>query len=155
MQILEIDCGGEELVQGFVRARWPQRADLLGGKAAGWIRMFLRSASLWAQAKPLSAAVRIAVEPGRPVTTVHSFVADKANEPRLRLLLAAFMRTDQMGAGETEAPQRGMELSGRFIHPGEPRIALARETLRAGKGFGHPSQSAAGGSPAASAADLR
>ena len=135
MHILEIDRGDEELVQGFVRATWPQRADLVGGRAAAWIKMFLRSASLWSQAKPISAAVRIAVAPGRPVTTVHSFVTTKANAQRLRLVLAAFMRTDQMGAGETEGPQRGEELAGRFIHPDERRVTLARETLRTGKGL--------------------
>jgi TIR domain len=135
MHILEIDRGDDELVQGFVRASWPQRADLVGGRATAWIKMFLRSASLWSQVKPLSAAVRIAIAPGRPVTTVHSFVTAKANEQRLRLVLAAFMRTDQMGAGETEAPQRGEDLAGRFIHPGERRLALVHETLRAGKGL--------------------
>jgi hypothetical protein len=96
--------------------------------------MFLRSASLWSQARPLSAAVRIAIEPGRPVTTVHSFVAAKRDEPRLRLLLAAFMRTDQMGAGHTEGPQDGEDLVGRYVHPDEPRIGLVRESLRTPKG---------------------
>lgn len=135
MRILEIDREGNELVQGFVRAEWPQRANLVGGKATAWIRMFLRSASLWPQAKPLSAAVRIAIEPGRPVTTVHSFVVAKRDEARLRLVLAAFMRTDQMGAGHTEGPQPGEDLVGRYVHPDEPRIAVVRESLRAGKGL--------------------
>jgi hypothetical protein len=134
MQILEIDTGEEELLQGFVRAEWPRRADLVGGQAKAWIRMFLRSASLWSQAKPLSAAVRIAIEPGRPVTTVHSFVVARPDEQRLRLVLAAFMRTDQMGAGQTEAPERGMELIGRFIHPNEPRIGIAHETFKTANG---------------------
>src|SRR5262245_38287337 len=86
MHILEIDRGDEQLVQGFVCATWPQRAHLVDGRATAWIKMFLRSASLWSQAKPISAAVRIAVAPGRPVTTVHSFVTAKADEPRLRLV---------------------------------------------------------------------
>jgi hypothetical protein len=134
MQILEIDAGERELLQGFVRAEWPQRADLAGGRAAAWIRMFLRSASLWYQARPLSAAVRIAIVPGRPVTTVHSFVVAKADEQRLRLVLAAFMRTDQMGAGHTEGPYHGRELTGCFIHPDEPRLALVDETFRTARG---------------------
>ena len=84
MRILEIDRGGDELVQGFVRAEWPQRASIAGGAASAWIKMFLRSASLWSQAKPLSASVRIAIEPGRPVTTVHSFVVAKPSLPDLQ-----------------------------------------------------------------------
>jgi hypothetical protein len=138
MRILEIDNGGAELVQGFVRAEWPQRASIASiasGNAMAWIQMFLRSASLWSQAKPVSAAVRIAIEPGRPVTTVHSFVVPKADEARLRLVLAAFMRTDQMGAGHTEGPQVGEDLAGRFVHADEPRIELVRETLRATNGL--------------------
>jgi hypothetical protein len=135
MRILKIQRGGEDLVQGFVRAEWPQRASIAGGQAVAWIKMFLRSAALWSQAKPLSAAVRIAIEPGRPVTTVHSLVTSKADEPRLRLVLAAFMRTDQMGAGRTEGPQDGEELARRFLHPGEPRIGIVRESLRSAKGL--------------------
>jgi hypothetical protein len=135
MRILEIDRGGDELVQGFVRAEWPQRASIAGGAASAWIKMFLRSASLWSQAKPLSASVRIAIEPGRPVTTVHSFVVARRDEPRLRLVLAAFMRTDQMGAGHTEGPQEGENLEGRYLHPGEPRLAMVRESLRTAKGL--------------------
>jgi TIR domain len=135
MRILEIDNGGAELAQGFVRAEWPQRASIASGSAMAWIQMFLRSASLWSQAKPVSAAVRIVIEPGRPVTTIHSFVVPKADEARLRLVLAAFMRTDQMGAGHTEGPQVGEDLAGRFVHAGEPRIGLVRETLHAMNGL--------------------
>jgi hypothetical protein len=135
MRILQIDRGTDQLVQGFVRAEWPQRANIVGGQAAAWIRMFLRGASLWSQANPLSAAVRIAIEPGRPVTTVHSFVAAKRDEARLRLVLAAFMRTDQMGAGHTEGPQEGQDLAGAYLHPDEPRIGLVRESLRTAKGL--------------------
>ena len=135
MRILEIDRGGDELVQGFVRAEWPQRASIAGGAASAWIKMFLRSASLWSQAKPLSASVRIAIEPGRPVTTVHSFVVARRDEARLRLVLAAFMRTDQMGAGHTEGPQEDEDLEGRYLHPEEPRFAMVRESLRTAKGL--------------------
>jgi hypothetical protein len=135
MRILRIDRGGERLSQGLVRAEWPLRSNLLGGAANDWIRMFLRSASLWPQARPLSAAVRIAVEPGRPVTTVHSFVVERRDEERLRLVLAAFMRTDQMGAGHTEGPQTGEELEGRYLHPNEPRFAIVRESLRVANGL--------------------
>src|SRR5271170_2317460 len=133
MRILQIDRGTDQLVQGFVRAEWPQRANIVGGQAAAWIRMFLRGASLWSQAKPLSAAVRIAIEPGRPVTTVHSFVVAKRDEARLRLVLAAFMRTDQMGAGHTEGLQDGDDLERRFLHAEEPRIAVVREVLQTAK----------------------
>lgn len=129
MQILEIDHDGEELLQGFVRAQWPQRVDMAAGRAAAWIRLFLRSAALWSQARPLSAAVRIAIEPGKALSTVHSLVVRRRDEERLRLVLAAFMRTDQIGAGQTEAPEPGGELAGRFIHPGECRLGLQRETL--------------------------
>lgn len=133
MRVLEIDRAGEALIQGFVRAEWPQRADLSGGRAGAWIRMFLRSAALWQHAKPLSAGLRIEIAPGRPVTTVHSFVCAKTDEERLRLVLAAFMRTDQMGAGQTAGPQTNDALEGRFIHPDESRVAMPREILDAGK----------------------
>ena len=127
MRVLRIVRGQDELAQGFVRAEWPSGGNLFGGQAKAWIAMFLRSASLWSQARPLSAAVRISIEPGRPVTTVHSFVVAERDEPRLRLVLAAFMRTDQMGAGHTEGPQEGEELAGRYQHPNEPRVAIVRE----------------------------
>ncbi len=135
MRILEIERGGDELVQGFVRAEWPGRTALAGGQAAAWIRMFLRSASLWWQAKPLSAGVRIAIEPGRPITTVHSFVTAKRDEPRLRLVLAAFMRTDAMGAGQTQGPQLGEDLAGRYVHPAETRLGLVGAPLRTANGL--------------------
>jgi hypothetical protein len=135
MRLLYIDYDGTELAQGFVRAEWPRQSDLMGGRANAWIRMFLRSASLWNQARPLSAAVRISIEPGRPVTTVHSFVVAKSDEERMRRLLAAFMRTDQLGAGHTEGLASGMAPEGPFIHLDEPRIAMVRESLQAGSGL--------------------
>ena len=155
MRILEIDRDGDELVQGFVRAEWPQRASIAGGAASAWIKMFLRSASLWSQAKPLSAAVRIAIEPGRPVTTVHSFVVAKPNEPRLRLVLAAFMRTDQMGAGHTEGPQEGEDLGGALSAPGRAAVRHGARIAADGERPRDPSQLAPGRPAAAPAADFR
>jgi TIR domain len=136
MRILQIDQGGDEFLQGFVRAEWPQRASIAGGQAVSWIRMFMRSASLWSQVKPLSAAVRMAIEPGRPVTTVHSFVVAARDEARLRMVLAAFMRTDQMGGGHTEGLQDGEDLAERFVHQQEPRLAIVvGETLHTANGL--------------------
>ena len=131
MYVLEIERDGACLVQGFVRAQWPSSGDLRGGLAQAWIRLFVRSAALWSQVALKSAGLRIALVPGSPVTTVHSFVVEKCEEARLRLLLAAFLRTEGMGTGRAEVPQRGMALDGTFLHPGEPRMALVRETLAA------------------------
>ncbi len=135
MYILQIDREGAPLVQGMIRAQWPSTAALRGGQANAWINMFVRSAALWSQVKLKSAGLRIAIEPGAPVTTIHSFVVDKSEETRLRLLLAAFLRTEGIGSGQAEAPHRGMALDGTFFHSGEPRLTLARETLATAGGL--------------------
>jgi hypothetical protein len=135
MYLLEVDRGGELLVHGLVRAEWPVASAATDIRTGVWARLFLRSAALWSQLKPLSIAVRVAAEPARGVTTVHSIVVPKAQEERLRLVLAAFLRTDQLAGGSTAVPQHGEELAGRFFHPGEARIVLERERLQTGDGL--------------------
>ncbi len=135
MYLLEVDRGGELLVHGLVRAEWPVASAAADIRTGVWARLFLRSAALWSQLKPLSIAVRVAAEPARGVTTIHSIVVPKAQEERLRLVLAAFLRTDQLAGGSTAVPQHGEELAGRFFHPGEARIVLERERLQTGDGL--------------------
>jgi hypothetical protein len=135
MYLLEVDRGGAQLVHGLVRAEWPVASAAADIRTGVWARLFLRSAALWSQLKPLSIAVRVAAEPAQGVTTVHSIVVPKAQEERLRLVLAAFLRTDQLAGGSTAVPQHGEELAGRFFHPGEARIVLERERLQTGDGL--------------------
>jgi hypothetical protein len=135
MYLLEVDRGGELLVHGLVRAEWPLASAASDIRTGVWARLFLRSAALWSQLKPLSLAVRVAAEPAQGVTTIHSIVVPKAQEERLRLVLAAFLRTDQLAGGSTAVPQHGEELAGRFFHPGEARIVIERERLQTGDGL--------------------
>ncbi len=135
MYLLEVDRGGEQLVHGLVRAEWPAASAAADIRTGVWARLFLRSAALWSQLKPLSIAVRVAAEPAHGVTTVHSIVVPKAQEERLRLVLAAFLRTDQLAGGSTTVPQHGEELAGRYFHPGEARIVIERERLQTGDGM--------------------
>jgi hypothetical protein len=130
MLLLDVDTGDETLAQGFVRARWPAGDQIAAGQVTRWIRLFLRSTILWSQARPLSAALRLSAQPGRPLTTVHSFVVPKTQEERLRLVLAAFLRTNQMGGAETDVPQQEADLTGVFIHPDETRMGIRYERLR-------------------------
>jgi hypothetical protein len=135
MYLLEVDRGGELLVHGLVRAEWPVASAATDIRTGVWARLFLRSAALWSQLKPLSIAVRVAAQPAKGVTTIHSIVVPKAQEERLRLVLAAFLRTDQLAGGSTAVPQHGEELAGRFFHPGEARIVIERERLQTGDGL--------------------
>jgi hypothetical protein len=136
MLLLHVESGDEPLAQGFVRAQWPAGDQMAAGRVPMWIRLFLRSTILWSQARPLSAALRLSAQPGRPLTTVHSFVVSKTQEARLRLVLAAFLRTNEMGGAEADVPQQETDLSGVFIHPDETRIGIRYERLRTGQDVG-------------------
>jgi hypothetical protein len=129
MLLLDVDNGVEPLVQGFVRARWPAANNLGADQVASWVRFFLRSTALWNQAKPRSVALRLFAKPGFPITTVHSFVVPKSEEARLRLVLAAFLRTSEMAGAETVVPQLEAELITNFVHPDEFRAAIRYEPL--------------------------
>jgi TIR domain len=76
--------------------------EFASGRGGIWARLFLASTSLWAQLRAESYAVRLTFAPGAPLTSVHSFVVDKSHADRLRMVLAAFMRTDRIAAGETD-----------------------------------------------------
>lgn len=134
MLLLDVNHGDATLVQGFVRCRWPTSDHIRSGRVGAWARLFVRSAMLWSQLRPLSAAIRISAYPGRPLETVHSFVVAKTQEARLRLVLAAFLRTHEIGGGESEAPQRQGDLEGTYVHSGEQRIAIRDEAMRTGDG---------------------
>lgn len=136
MFLREIDQGGTPAVQGFVKVQWPPGDPLRASQVRAWARFFIRSTLLWSQVLPLSAAIRIAAQPGQPLTSVHSLVVPKTQEARLRLVLAAFMRTDGMGGAATEAPQQGGDLEGEFRHSGDPRVAIGYEPLRTPEGVG-------------------
>jgi hypothetical protein len=134
MLVLEVKHGDATLVQGFVRCRWPAADSIRSGRIGAWTQLFVRSAMLWSQLRPLSAAIRISAHPGRPLETVHSFVVPEASEPRLRLVLAAFLRTHDMDGGESEAPQQQSDLNGACIHSSEERITLRDEPIRTSNG---------------------
>src|SRR5258707_7201015 len=105
MLLLDIDHHGAQLVQGFVRCQWPASSNIRNEQAGAWIRLFVRSAMLWSQLRPMSSAIRISASPGQPLVTVHSFVTPKAQESRLRLMLAAFLRCAYTGGGQTAKAQ--------------------------------------------------
>jgi hypothetical protein len=135
MLLLTVENAGEPLVQGFVRCRWPTSDRLRSGDVGPWARLFVRSAELWGHVQPLSVGIRIEAAPGQPLASVHSFVVPKPQEARLRRVIAAFLRTDEMAGSETAALQAEAELPGRFIHAGEPRFALSYEPLRTPQGL--------------------
>jgi hypothetical protein len=134
MLLLDVKHGDAMLVQGFVRCRWPTTENIRSGSVGTWARLFVRSAMLWSQLRPLSAGLRVTACPGQPLETLHCFVVDKTQERRLRLVLAAFLRTHEIGGAEAEAPQQQADLKGVYVHPGEQRIALNYETIRTGSG---------------------
>ena len=103
MYLIEFQSNGQPLVQGVIRTEWPAGTDT-SRRIGNWTRLFLASVALWGQFRPRSVAVRLSFTPGRPVTSVHSFVSVAAEAPRLRLVLAALLRTDQIASGHTEAP---------------------------------------------------
>jgi hypothetical protein len=133
MLLLDVDRAGEALVQGFVRCQWPSNEHLRAGQVGIWSRLFVRSALLWSQLRPLSAAIRIAAAPGLPLVSVHSFVVAKAEERRLRLVLAAFLRAHQIGGATSEVPLQTADLVG-FIHADEQRISILHEPLSTSRG---------------------
>lgn len=134
MLLLDLELDGERFVQGFVRTRWP--SSNIPSAVATWSRLFRRSAALWNQCAMISAAVRVEVAPGAPVTTIHSFVVPKVKEDRLRLVLAAFLRTHGFGGSQTEAPHEKTSLEGCFVHEAETRLGIETEGLRTSAGTG-------------------
>jgi hypothetical protein len=124
--------GGRPLVQGVVRTEWPAGTEA-AGRIATWTRLFLASVSLWNQFQPRSVAVRLTYDPGRPLTSVHAFVADAAEADRLRLVLAAFLRTDQIATGHTEAPLSAEDLQAGELH-NVARVGIAPERLSTSDG---------------------
>ncbi len=134
MLVLDIDTGERLLVQGLVRLVWPRD---VADAARGWARYFRRSLRLWSRLELVSAGVRVAFAPGRPVVSVHSFVVPRAEEGSLRLMLAALRRTDGMGGGETDVPQVEADLAARFLHEDETRWELGYTPLRVPGGALH------------------
>lgn len=129
MLLLEIDSDTGLLIQGFVKSRWPARAQLDTAQTQ-WARMFARSAALWSQMDILSAAIRISASPHQPLEVLHSFLVSKSEEQRLRLALAAFLRNDQIGGASATAPLRESDLANAFFHPHEIRVGLRYDALR-------------------------
>jgi hypothetical protein len=135
MLLLEVDSG-ERLVQGFVRLRWPAADRIAAGDVADWVNLFVRSALLWNQMQPLSAALRLTARPGEPLASVHSFVVPKQQEARLRLVLAAFLRSAGPGNADADVPHDEADLPGNFTHCDEARLIIGYERLQAGNGIG-------------------
>ena len=136
MLVLEVDTGAERLIQGFVRLRWPAGDQIAAGDVAGWVNLFVRSALLWSQIQPLSAALRLTARPREPLSSVHCFVVPKHQEARLRLVLAAFLRTAGPGKADSDVPQEGADLPGNFTHCDEARVVIGYERLQARSGLG-------------------
>jgi hypothetical protein len=136
MLLLEVDTGTERLVQGFVRLRWPAGDSISTGEVAAWVNLFMRSALLWSQIQPVSAAVRLTAEPNKPLGSVYCFVVPKDQEARLRLVLAAFLRTAGPGNADGDVPQEEADLPGNFTHCDEARLVIGYERLRTAGGLG-------------------
>ena len=124
MYLPRVDIGESRLIQGFVRVRWPSGDHQATGRVVDWSRFFVRSASLWEQLRPLSIGLRLFLTAGEPLTSVHSFVVPERDEVRLRLVLAAFLRTSGMSGAEADVPVTEQELAGAFTHVDETRFAI-------------------------------
>lgn len=133
MLLLDFELDGESLVQGFVREQWPG-ADASADRAAKWSRLFQRSASLWNQFGMRSAAVRLEAKPGAPLTSLHAFVAPKPQEARLRLALAALLRTHGFAEATAATPRAPADLDGGYVHLSDARVALDYEPLTTNSG---------------------
>lgn len=135
MKLIQIERSGGNLVQGFIRAAWPQENSYAPSPGLiAWSRYFLRSVALWSQLKPLSVALRLSMTPGQSPVALYSFVVPAENEARLRMLLAAFLRTDRMAGAVTETLHDLSDLKGGFFHPDDLRIGLDYEELTTGQG---------------------
>ncbi len=133
MLLLDFDLDGEPLVQGFVRAQWPG-PEASADRVAKWAALFRRSAALWNQFGMRSAALRLEARPRAPLTSVHAFVAPQAQQARLRLALAAMLRTHDFAGATAETLRDPAELEGAYTHLGDARVELGYEPLTTGGG---------------------
>ncbi len=133
MLLLDFELEDEALVQGFVREQWPG-AEASSDRTAKWSRLFQRSASLWSQFGVRSAAVRLEAKPGAPLTSLHAFVAPRAQEARLRLALAALLRTHGFADATAATPCAPADLDDGYVHLSDARVALGYEPLTANGG---------------------
>ena len=68
-------------------------------------------------------------KPGSPLTSLHAFVAPKAQEARLRLALAALLRTHGFAYATAATPSAPTDLDNGFVHLSDARVALNYEPL--------------------------
>ena len=135
MYLQEVPGGAEPLLQGYVRTEWPSGSEIQSGRVTQWVRLFSASAALWSQIRAVSVALRIEHKPGHALSTLHSFTVPKSQEDRLRLIIAAFLRTDRIAAGEACAPETAGEIAGGFVHLEEKRFGLVPENFEASGGL--------------------
>lgn len=133
MLLLELDLDGEPHIQGFVRTQWPT-AGIGHQRESSWAQLFQRSAGLWNQFDMRSVAVRVESIVGEPLTSLHAFVAPKAQEARLRLALAALLRTHGMADSIAETLRSESDFDGRYLHVQEARLGLGHELLQTNGG---------------------
>jgi hypothetical protein len=126
--------GDGQLVQGYVRTRWPTGAEA-AGRIANWARLFRASVALWSQFRPRSVAVRLTNTPGQSLVSVHAFVTEAAEAGRLRQVLAAFLRTDQIASGHTEVPLTAEDIQAdEFELRNAARVGIVPERLSTSDG---------------------
>jgi hypothetical protein len=134
MQLWSISQHGETSTLGYVKVRWPGVASENSERTANWSRLLLRSVALWSQVRPRSVALRLRAGPGRPLETDYTFAVPEDQEERLRLLLAAFFRTHQIGDAEVDVAHNDAERAAMFFYPNESRIGLQYEPLYTNRG---------------------
>src|SRR5262245_22339989 len=125
--------GDGQLVQGFVKTQWPAGTEA-AGRIARWAWLYRASVSLWGQFQPRSVALRLSYQPGLPLTSVHSFVSEAAEAGRMRQVLAAFLRTDQVTSGHTEAPLSVEDLQAGELELNVARVGIVPERLSTSDG---------------------
>lgn len=134
MYLLEVSREDGSCFQGFVSAEWPLEDSTDGSGVGLWAGLFSRSVAQWRQLNTLSAALRVECIPDKPIRTVYAFVVPADDEHRLRMVLAAYLRTDGIGSALTTVPYRDEDLDERFVHPGAARFTVRHDTLETSNG---------------------
>lgn len=134
MFLQQIQRGTETFVHGFVRLTWPTRT-LDSESTHIWREMASRSALLWNQLLPVSASLKIRLGADGQRVSEFSFVVPEARDRFLRLVLAAFLRTDQIGDAKTEVPLEPADVREYLTPPDQQSFEIAAETLRTGAGM--------------------
>ncbi len=124
------------LKQGVVRIEWP-RTDAASSPAdlrRRFLALFCQASDLWRSLPIVCASVRMRVSPDAPPVSWHAIATDAANEARLRLATAAFMRLDGMNSASVSAPMSVEDYENEFMDADDDWMVLDRAPASSSSG---------------------